>query len=136
MNIKPVVVLMAVVSIAGSAATAQDTSSSMDAPVILSDTHGYDFSRYMGELTKRVRYNWYAIMPEVARQGEKGRVVVTFTIVQDGKIQDLRLVASSNVQALDRAAAAAIKLSDPFARLPSDFKGDHIMLQFSFLYNI
>src|SRR5215470_12198342 len=137
MNMKPIVVFITVVLIAVSAATAQDTSSSVDPPTILSDTHGYDFSRYMGELIKRVRYNWYSVIPEVARRGEKaGRVVVIFTIFQDGKVQDLRLVASSNVDVLDRAARAAIKLSDPFAALPSDFKGDHIILQFSFLYNI
>ena len=137
MNMKPIVVFIAVVLIAVSVATAQDTISSVDPPTILSDTHGYDLSRYMGELIKRVRINWNSVIPELARRGEKGgRVVIIFTIVQDGKVQDLRLVVSSNVAALDRAAAAAIRLSEPFSPLPSDFKGDRLLLEFPFRYNI
>ena len=37
---------------------------------------------------------------------------------------------------LDRAAMGAITASNPFAKLPSNFDGDHIVLQFTFLYNI
>jgi len=136
MNIKPVVVLIFIVFVAVSAATAQDKSFSIELPIILSDSHGYDFARYIGVMMNRVRNNWYMTIPEEARRGEKGRVVVTFTIIRDGKVQGLRLAASSKVQALDRAATAAIEASNPFAALPSDFKGDHIDLQLSFLYNI
>ena len=136
MNIKPVVVLIVIIFIAAMAATAQDTSSSLDAPMVLSDTQGYDFSSYMRELTNRVRYNWYALIPGVAVRGEKGRVIVVFTIFRNGTVQNLHVVASSKVEVLDRAATAAIKASDPFAALPADFKGEHIDLQLSFLYNI
>jgi outer membrane biosynthesis protein TonB len=45
-------------------------------------------------------------------------------------------LVSSKVQALDRAAKDAIEASDPFAALPADFKGDHLSVQLSFLYNI
>jgi len=135
MKIKPIV-LIVVVFIAVSAATAQDTSYSIEPPTILSNSLGYDFARYIGPLMNRVRYNWYMMIPEVARRGEKGKVSVIFTIIRDGKVQDLRLVLSSKVQALDRAATAAIEASNPFAALPSDFKGEHIDLQLTFLYNI
>jgi len=37
---------------------------------------------------------------------------------------------------LDRAAMGAITASNPFAKLPMNFDGDHIVLQFTFLYNI
>jgi TonB family protein len=136
MNIRLVLVFIVVVFFASFTAIAQDTSSSLDAPTVLSDTQGYDFSSYMRELTNRVRYNWYALIPDVAVRGEKGKVVVIFTIIRNGKVQDLRLVASSNVQPLDRAATGAIQVSDPFSPLPSDFKGERIILQLTFLYNI
>jgi TonB family protein len=135
MNIKPVVVLIVIVFVAVATATAQDKSFSIEPPTLLSDSLGYDFARYIGALMNRVRYNWYMMIPEEARRGEKGKVFVIFTIIRDGKVQDLRLV-SSKVRALDRAATAAIEASNPFAALPSDFKGDHIDLQLSFLYNI
>jgi len=136
MNLRPVVVLIFIVFVAVGAATAQDKSFSTELPILLSDPHGYDFGRYIGAMMNRVRDNWYMMIPEEARRGEKGRVVVTFTIIRDGKVQGLRLAASSKVQALDRAATAAIEASNPFAALPSDFKGDHIDLALGFLYNI
>ena len=135
MKIKPVV-LIVVVFIAVSAATAQDTSYSIEPPTILSNSLGYDFARYIGPLMNRVRYNWYMMIPEVARRGEKGRVVVIFTIIRNGTVQNLRVVASSKVEVLDRAATAAIKASDPFAPLPADSKGEYLDLQLDFLYNI
>jgi TonB family protein len=135
MNIKPVVVPIAVVLMAVSAATAQDTSYSIEQPTILSDSLGYDFARYIGPLMNRVRYNWYMMIPEVARRGEKGKVLVIFTLIRNGTVQNLRVAASSKVE-LDRAAKAAIEASDQFSPLPSDFKGDHIDLLLSFLYNI
>jgi TonB family protein len=124
-----------ILALAMSASSAPVQDSSIDVPTILSDTQGYDFARYMTALITRVRYNWYSIMPEVARKGEKGRAVVVFTIVRDGKVQDLRLLASSGNRVLDRAATGAIQISSPFAVLPSEFKGDRITLQLPFEYN-
>ena len=76
------------------------------------------------------------LIPEIARLGKKGRVVIIFTIVENGTIQDMRLVANSGTDPLDRAAMGAITASNPFAKLPPNFDGDHIVLQFTFLYNI
>ena len=106
-------------------------------PTILSDTRGYDFGPYMNQVINRVRTNWYSLIPESARIGsESGRVVIVFTIAESGRIEDLRAVANSGSAPLDRAAAAAIQASNPFPRLPPDFVGDRLVLQFTFLYNI
>lgn len=114
----------------------EDPNFSTEEPTILSDTRGYDFGPYMNQVVNRVRVNWYSLIPEVARLGRKGRVVILFTIVENGAIQDLRLVANSGTEPLDRAAIGAITASNPFPRLPSNFDGDHLVLQFTFLYNI
>jgi TonB family protein len=124
-----------VMSLALSAISAPVQDSWIDIPTILSDTQGYDFGPYLNSLMTRVRQNWYAVIPEIAIKGLKGRVVVIFTIVRDGKVQDLRLIPSGN-QDLDRAATKAIEASNPFAALPPNFKGDRIVLQLSFLYNL
>jgi protein TonB len=83
-----------------------------------------------------VRRNWYAVIPESARLGEKGRVAIIFEIVKDGSVPELRLVRSSGSDALDRAALAGIHASAPFPPLPSEFTGNHLVLQFIFLYNL
>jgi TonB family protein len=109
---------------------------STEEPTILSDTKGYDFGPYMNQVVNRVRYSWYSLIPEIARLGKKGRVVIVFTITANGTIDNNHIVANSGTEALDRAAFGAITVSNPFAKLPSGFSGDHLDLQFTFLYNI
>jgi TonB family protein len=113
-----------------------DPNFSTDEPQILSDTKGYDFGPYMNQVVNRVRYNWYSLIPEIARLGRKGRVVITFTITKNGTIENPLIRANSGTEPLDRAAFGAITASNPFAKLPAGFEGDHLVLQFTFLYNI
>jgi TonB family protein len=104
-------------------------------PTILSDTRGFDFGPYLSETTNLVRANWFYRIPESARQGQKGRVVVTFTILRDGSIRDLRLLERSGNDALQQAPITAIRDSAPFSTLPAGFSGDSIVVQLTFLYN-
>jgi TonB family protein len=109
---------------------------STEAPTILSDTRGVDFGPYLARIVYIVRRNWYAVIPESARLGEKGRVGVVFEILKDGSVPQLRLVASSGSDPLDRAALTGIHASIPFPPLPQEFTGNHLVLQFIFLYNL
>ncbi len=114
----------------------EDPNFATEEPTILSDTRGYDFGPYMNQVINRVRVNWYTLIPEIARLGKKGRVVIIFTVTKNGSIDDVRLVANSGTEPLDRAAMGSITASNPFARLPGGFDGDRLVLQFTFLYNI
>jgi len=109
---------------------------STEAPLILSDTRGVDFGPYLSRIVYIVRRNWYSVIPESARLGEKGRVAVVFEILKDGSVPQLRLVASSGSDALDRGALAGLRTSIPFPPLPDEFTGNHLVLQFIFLYNM
>lgn len=107
-------------------------------PTILSDTRGVDFTPYLIRLLRQVRANWYATIPESARWGEQGRVVIIFTIMPDGAVPSDQpdIVATSGRSHLDRPALAAIRGAQPFPPLPAEFDGPHIVLQFTFLYNL
>lgn len=109
---------------------------STEGPIILSDTRGVDFGPYLSRIVYIVRQNWYSVIPESARLGEKGRVAIVFEILKDGSVPQLRLVASSGSDPLDRAAVAGIRASIPFPPLPEEFTGEHLVLQFIFLYNM
>lgn len=109
---------------------------STEAPIILSDTRGVDFGPYLARIVYTVRRNWYAVIPEAARLGQKGRVAVVFEILKDGSVPELRLLGSSGLDPLDRAALAGIRASIPFPPLPEEFTGNHLVLQFNFLYNL
>jgi TonB family protein len=109
---------------------------STEGPIILSDTRGVDFGPYLSRVVFIVRRNWYSMIPESARLGEKGRVGIVFEILKNGTVPQLRLVASSGSDPLDRAALAGIRASIPFPPLPEEFTGNHLVLQFIFLYNM
>ena len=84
----------------------------------------------------KVRTTWYENMPDAALRGEKGRVVVIFTVLRNGTVQDLHIVSRSGTESLDQAAVAVVRSASPFAQLPADFSANRIIVQFSFLYNL
>lgn len=107
-------------------------------PRILSDTRGVDFTPYLIRLVREVRRNWYAVIPESVRWGEKGKVVIVFTILKDGSVPagQPNIAYSSGRSHLDRPTLAAIRTSQPFPPLPEEFTGPNLVLQFTFLYNL
>jgi len=103
---------------------------------LLSDPKGIDFRPYLVQVLASVRRNWYAVMPESARLGARGRVVVQFIISRSGQVPKLVIAVPSGFDALDRAAVASISASNPFPPLPAEFSGGEIRLQLVFSYNM
>lgn len=105
---------------------------------MLTPDQGVDFTNYFARLLASVRRNWYAVIPESARMGERGRVMIQFRILQNGSVPypEPVLVSSSGKEPLDRAAMSAIHASSPFEPLPPAFSGPYIELRFIFLYNL
>jgi TonB family protein len=103
---------------------------------LLSDPQGVDFRPYLVQILAAVRRNWMAVMPESVQLGRRGRVGIQFSISRNGSVPKLVIVTYSGADALDRAAVAGISASNPFPPLPSEFKGDRIVLQFNFAYNM
>jgi TonB family protein len=103
---------------------------------LLSDPMGVDFRPYLAQILATVKRNWFAIIPESVHLGRRGRVAIQFSISREGKVPKLVIASGSGAEALDRAAIAAISASNPFPPLPGEFKGDRIVLQFNFAYNM
>lgn len=105
---------------------------------ILSDTQGVDFNPYIQRLLATLKRNWIAVMPESALMGDKGVVYTTFQINPDGSVAppDPTMERTSGKDALDTAAMSAIRASNPFEPLPSQFHGPYLRLRIVFLYNI
>jgi TonB family protein len=104
---------------------------------MLTPTEGVDFSSYLARVLESVKQNWYAVMPESARLGDQGTVVLQFRIMRDGGVPpaEPQLMSGSGKDPLDRAAISSIKSSSPFEPLPSAFSSPYIELRFIFLYN-
>jgi TonB family protein len=102
---------------------------------LLSDPMGADFRPYLLQILQTVRRNWFAVMPESAKLGRRGTVLLQFAIAKDGTVTKVVVATSSSVDPLDRAAIASISMSNPFPPLPMDFRGNVVRLQLTFAYN-
>jgi TonB family protein len=105
---------------------------------LLTPTEGVDFTSYLARIVASVKRNWFSVMPESARLGEQGRVILQFKILRDGLVPDSDpgLTGSSGKEPLDRAAISSVRVSSPFPPLPPAFSGPYIELRFMFLYNM
>lgn len=104
---------------------------------LLSNPLGVDFRPYLTQILAAVRRNWMNILPEsVTKMGRRGKVAIQFSIARDGRVPKLVIAVTSGADPLDRAAVAGISASVPFPPLPTEFKGDRIVLQFNFAYNM
>jgi TonB family protein len=102
---------------------------------LLSDATGFDFKPYLIQVLASVRRNWMAVIPESAKMGRRGQVLIQFIIDRHGSVPKLVIATSSGTEAFDRAAVAGVSASNPFPPLPAEFKGDQIRLQLAFSYN-
>jgi TonB family protein len=103
---------------------------------LLSDPLGVDFKPYLLQVLASVRRNWMSIVPDSARMGRRGLVLIQFSIDRSGSVPKLVIASTSGITAFDRAAVAGISASNPFPPLPAAYKGDQIRLQMAFSYNL
>jgi TonB family protein len=101
-----------------------------------SDPMGVDFRPYLTQVLAAVRRNWTAVMPESVRLGLRGHVSIQFAIGKTGAVLKLVYAEQSGSRPLDEAAVAGISASNPFPPLPTEFKGERIVVQLNFAYNM
>ncbi|HMI49977.1 MAG TPA: TonB family protein, partial [Candidatus Saccharimonadales bacterium] len=105
---------------------------------MLTPTDGVDFDSYLARVYASVKQNWFAVMPESAKLGDRGVVSLDFKIMTNGSVPtgDPVLMRTSGKEPLDRAAVSSIRSSNPFEPLPSAFKRPYIELRFTYYYNL
>jgi hypothetical protein len=105
---------------------------------MLTPTEGVDFNDYLHRVYIIVQRNWYAVMPESVRLGDRGVVALQFKIMKNGVVPDGEPVriSTSGKEPLDRAAISSIRSSTPFEPLPPAFSGPFIELRFTYYYNL
>lgn len=92
---------------------------------------GSRYPWYVESVQRRVSSNWLlaTIDPYVMWAP---RAVITFEILRNGTVINLQMTQSSGVPSVDRSALRAIQESSPLDRLPSDYRGDKVMVEFWF----
>ncbi len=102
---------------------------------LLSDPQGVDFRPYLAGVLAAVKRNWWAVWPESARMGRRGRVSIQFSVAKNGSVPKMVVVSPSGADALDQAAVSGISMSNPFPPLPAEFKGEIVRFQLNFAYS-
>jgi protein TonB len=97
------------------------------------DDQGADFTAWINHWRTEVYRNW--IVPQAVLFGfRSGHVDFEFTVERDGSLSSLRMLKSSGVRALDRAAENALRGSRMLP-LPGDFRPARVTMQVTFIYN-
>ena len=90
------------------------------APVSLS-TNDSMYVSYFNKIKQSINLQWE--YPEIAkRYGFQGKLILEFTITENGRIEQLRLVRSSGYNVLDEEAQRAIEAAAPFPPIPTWIK--------------
>jgi len=115
---------------------AQQNSTQTGELQVLTDTHGVDLLPYVQASIKRIADSWHKIVPEGPQRNRfrKANVSIDFVVWRDGSVHGLRFDPVSNDPALDRTCWDAILKAAPFEKLPAEFKGPHIAVQFHLNY--
>ncbi len=101
---------------------------------LLSDPHNIDFKPYLLQVLAVVKRHWLSVIPDSARAGRRGIVVLRFAIDRHGAVPQVEFTSPTGTD-FDRAAIAGISASVPFPPFPAGFNGDQIRLQMAFAYN-
>jgi TonB family protein len=103
---------------------------------LLSDPLNVDFKPYMLQVLSKVRAQWFRVIPQIARTGRQGIVVLQFSVDRRGQVPKLVIANTSGTVAFDQAAVASVSASNPFPPLPAEYQGTEIRLQLAFSYNV
>jgi protein TonB len=92
---------------------------------------GSRFSWYVEAVQRRISSNWLqsTVDPSIAYAP---RVIVTFTILRDGRVANIQIQRSSNIASVDSSAYRSVQNSSPFQPLPPAYSGSYVNVQFWF----
>lgn len=92
---------------------------------------GSRFPWYVEAVQRRVSSNWLqtTVDPSISTAP---RAVVTFDILRDGTVTNIQVMQSSGNNSVDTSAVRAIRASSPLDRLPGEYSGGKVSVEFWF----
>jgi len=92
---------------------------------------GGRFPWYVEAVRNRISSNWLQSAVDPAVRWAP-RAVATFQILRDGSIVNIQLARSSSNASVDTSAVRAIRDSSPLPRLPAEYAGSDVAVEFWF----
>lgn len=92
---------------------------------------GNRYPWYVDSVRRRVSSNWLLSTVDPYVQWAP-RAVISFEILRNGTVVNIEVLHSSGVASVDRSAIRALHDSSPLDRLPSDYSGEKVFVEFWF----
>jgi periplasmic protein TonB len=114
-----------------------DTPGPLNGGIAMKGAGGGEFDArypwYVQSVRKRISDNWLqnTIDPAV-RSARRAKTVVTFTILRDGTVQNIKLDTPSGNRSMDDSAMRAMLSIDKMPQLPADWRGNSVDVTFDF----
>ena len=89
------------------------------------------FSWYAERVRNRVSSNWLQSTVDPSVRWAP-RAVVTFQILRAGSVVNVQLLRSSGNRSVDNSVIRAVLDSNPLDRLPTEYTGSHVVVEFWF----
>ena len=86
-----------------------------------------NWAPYMRKLNNEIKSNW-----EKNENFPCAQVVVRFSVGKNGELIEEKITKTSNNEDVDKRALEAIEKTFPFDRLPEQFIGDSVPVEFTF----
>jgi periplasmic protein TonB len=113
-------------------ATWSSPSSSRDAAIEL-NTRDPQYITYFNSIKRSIEFVWE--YPEAAlRYGLQGKLLLQFTILDNGQLESMQIVRSSGSNVLDHEALRAMKAAAPFRPIPPWIDKKKLTITASFEY--
>jgi protein TonB len=111
----------------GAAAAAPGAGGSAGIGGFKLDQADFKYPVYIERMVMIISMNWFAPSQSIQKNP-----VVHFQIERDGSVTDARIVTSSGLAFVDRAALRAVLASSPLPPLPAEYGGPHLGIQVVF----
>jgi TonB family protein len=95
-------------------------------PTQISAPGDFKYHWYLNAVRNKIESNW-----RPATENRNIAVVVSFEILSDGSVHAVRVTSSSGDPTIDNLGMRAVTISSPFGKLPADFSGDRVEINFT-----
>ncbi len=93
----------------------------------------FPYAYYIELIKNRISSNWVTGAMGI-RSKDKYLVVISFRILKNGRVVDLKVEKSSGINSLDTSALRAVKYSLPLPPLPTTYEGKDLTVFIQFVY--
>jgi outer membrane biosynthesis protein TonB len=103
------------------------------------DAKATPFGAYDAAMVEAISQRWYSLLDERSYASDsRGKVVLQFSLHQDGRISDMNVAENSTTEMLSIICQKAVRDPEPYAAWPTEMRrtmGEIRKIQFTFYYN-